>query len=127
MTIQKSTKNFYAVTGNYLNNTSELNLFNILTDTVTKEYFLNIFRNYVINDSASSNIVYYLTHEIDNAEYPDTISQMYYGTPFLWWVIGCFNGITNPFEEFDAGSNLKILKPDYIYQLMKEISLVGGM
>lgn len=126
MSVEKSDLKFYQLTQQYLVNTSELNLFNILKDTTTREYFLNIFRTYVINAQAQSSVLFYLTHEVDNAEFPDTISMKYYGTPHLWWVIGLFNDIKNPFEEFDTGSNLRILKPSYLYQLLQEIQLVGS-
>jgi hypothetical protein len=124
--IQKSDLNFYELTNHYLSNVSELNLFNILKDSEANEYFLNIFRNYIINSQANSSVVYYLKHEVDNADWPDTISMEYYNTPFLWWVIAMFNDIHNPFEDFDTTEFLKILKPQYIYQLMTEISLISS-
>ena len=126
MAIEKSKLNFYELTNHYLNNVSELNLFNILKDVDANEYFLNIFRNYIINSTADSSVVFYLKHDVDNSEFPDTVSQQYYKTPFLWWVIALFNDIHNPFEEFDNAEFLKILKPQYIYQLMAEIALVSS-
>jgi len=126
MAIEKSKLNFYELTNHYLNNVSELNLFNILKDVDANEYFLNIFRNYIINSTADSSVVFYLKHDVDNSEFPDTVSQQYYKTPFLWWVIALFNDIHNPFEEFDNAEFFKILKPQYIYQLMAEIALVSS-
>jgi hypothetical protein len=126
--IEKSPLNFYEITQHYLPNSSQLNLFNILYDSDNREYFLNIFRNYIINEDAQANLLYYLQHEIDNSDFPDTISQEYYTTPFLWWVIALFNDIKNPLEEFDEDDIqfLKILKPSYIYQLIQEIFIIGG-
>jgi len=126
MPIEKSTLDFYQLTNHYLSNTSELNLFNLLHDTETKEYFLNIFRNYIINDDAQKSILYYLNHDVDDSDFPDTISNKYYGTPFLWWVICLFNDIQNPFEDLLPGKSLKILKPQYLYQLLTEISMVSA-
>lgn len=127
MPIEKSDLNFYEITRHYLPNSSQLNLFNILYDADNREYFLNIFRNYIVNENAQTNILYYLQHEIDNSEFPDTISNQYYQIPFLWWIIALFNDVKNPFEEFDEDNKefLKILKPAFIYQLVQEISLIG--
>jgi hypothetical protein len=126
MTIQKSELNFYELTNHYLSNVSEINLFNILKDTDANDYFLNIFRAYIINEAADANVVYYLKHEVDNSDWPDTISQKYYKTPFLWWAIALFNDIYNPFEEFDSIEFLKILKPQFVYQLMTELAMIAS-
>lgn len=128
MPIQQATLNFYEITQHYLPNSSQLNLFNILYDSDNREYFLNIFRTYVINEDAQTSLLYYLQHEINNSDFPDTISQEYYTTPFLWWVIALFNDIKNPFEEFDEDDKqfLKILKTQYLYQLLNEILIVGS-
>lgn len=127
MTIEYSELNFYDLTKHYLSNSSQLNLFNVLYDTDKKEYFLNIFRNYIINKDAENSSLYYLTHEVDDSDFPDTISTKYYGTPFLWWVIALFNDIENPFEEFSDGDFLKILKPQYLFKLLTEVQVVGAI
>ncbi len=38
----------------------------------------------------------------------DLISNKFYRTPTLWWVIGMYNGITNPVFEVSIGRKLKI-------------------
>jgi hypothetical protein len=126
MAIKYSDYNFYEVTQHFLPNTSMLNLFTLLYDDINKQHLLNIFRNYIINEDAQNNLVYFLSHEVDGSEFPDSISYQYYGTPMLWWVIGLFNNITNPFEEFTEGDFLKILRPQYLYQLLREISIIGN-
>ena len=89
---------------------------------------MNIFRNYIVNEDIERSVVHYDAHEIDEAEFPDNIAVKYYNNPFLWWVIGLFNDIVNPFEEFDADDQvfLKILKASFLFQLMQEISLIGS-
>jgi hypothetical protein len=124
--IEKSELNFYEITKHFLNNSSQLNLFNILKDTSTKTYLLNIFRNYIINEKAENSVLYYINYDVEDSDFCDTISQKYYGTPYLWWVIALFNDILNPFEEFDAPASLKILKPVYLYQLLTEVALIGS-
>ncbi|MFA5025022.1 MAG: hypothetical protein WC503_00745 [Candidatus Shapirobacteria bacterium] len=126
MPIEKSDKDFYTLTNHYLSNTSELNLFNILYDTESKEYFLNLFRNYIINEKANKNVLYFLNHDIDDTDFPDTISMKYYNSPYLWWVICLFNDILNPFEDLLPGNTLKILKPNFLYQLLAEINAIAN-
>lgn len=127
MSTEQAKYNFYEITKHYLSNTSLLNLFNILYETETKEYFLNIFRNYIVNTTAQKDLLYFLQHEIDDTDFPDTISNEYYNTPHLWWATGIFNDILNPFEGFDEHETkfLKILRPQYIFQLMQELTLIG--
>jgi len=38
----------------------------------------------------------------------EAISFREYGTIHLWWVIGVYNGVINPFREVVAGSKLRI-------------------
>jgi hypothetical protein len=113
MPIENSDISFYELTGHYVNNTSALKLFNLLKDTDTNTYFLNLFRNYTVNSDAETKMVYYMTHEVDSSD--------------LWWVIALFNGILNPFEELDQKQFLKILKPQFIYQLCSELDLIGSL
>jgi hypothetical protein len=125
--ITKSSKNYGQITGHYLNNSSEANLFPVMYDTANNEYFMNIFRAYIVNDNVQNNILFYLTHEVSDTDWLDTISNTYYGTPTLWWVIALMNNFTNPFEDLVPGTNLRILKSDYIYQLLNEINMVASL
>jgi len=128
MPTDQSELNFYEITQHYLSNTSMLNLFNILYDSDERIYFMNIFRNYIINEDIERSVVHYDAHEIDDSEFPDTIAYKYYNSQYLWWVIGLFNNIINPFEEFDTENKefVKILKTNYLYQLLQEIQLIGN-
>jgi hypothetical protein len=127
MSMVKSDKNFYELTKHLLSNASELNLFGLLKDTSDNTYLHNIFRNYIINETTQTNSVYFLTHEVEEVDFPDTIAVKYYENPNLWWVICLFNNIINPFEELTSGDNLKILRPNYLYQLLREISTIGAL
>ncbi len=108
MAIQKATQNFYQLTGHYLSNSTEVNLFPIMVDFSSNEYFLNIFRVYTINEAVQNSVLFYVTHEVDSTDWLDTISMKYYGIPNLWWVIALVNGFNNPFEDLEPGTNLKI-------------------
>ena len=124
---QKVDTTYYDETGERLNNTSFLNLFNILLDVDRTTKFLNIFKSYVINDSVTTDIVFYDLYEVgDNASW-DTISFDVYGTPYLWWILTLMNNIVNPFEALNAGDNIKILRPDYLYILMKDIDKIKDL
>jgi hypothetical protein len=74
-----------------------------------------------------SNVSFFDTFEVGYEEWWDNISFKYYGTPFLWWVIPAFNNIINPFEGLTPGTNLKILKSDYIYSLLRDLDTIAGM
>lgn len=123
--IEKATRNFYQITGHYLSNSSEMNLFPVMQDG--SEYFLNLFRCYIINNQVQNNILYYLSHEVSDSDWLDTISNTYYGTPTLWWIVALVNSMENPFEDLEPGTNLKILKSDYIYQVLREIGMIASL
>ena len=37
---------------------------------------------------------------------PDTISDLAFDTPALWWYVQLFNNIADPFEGFNAGDRI---------------------
>lgn len=123
----KTNTTFREETGKRLKNTSQLKLFNILQDLDNREKFINIFRCYIVNGSVLDNERFYDSHEIGDNDWPDSISYQYYETESLWWLIMMINNIVNPFEELTEGKQLKILKPQYIYKVLKEIENVGGI
>lgn len=125
--MEKSTKSFYEITNHTLSNTSELNLYPLMYDTANNEYFLNIFRAYIVNFDVQNNVLFYLTHEVGDSDWFDTIADKYYGIPYLWWTIPLMNSMNNPFEDLNPGTNLKILKPSYLYQLLNEIRMVSSL
>lgn len=49
------------------------------------------------------------------------ISYQLYKTINLWWVIGLYNGIVNPFKEVVAGKIIKIPTKDSIDSYFKKI------
>lgn len=118
---EKLDTTYYDETERRLNSTSFLNLFDILLDTDRSTKFMNIFKSYTVNDQATTDILFFDTHEVDSNAWWDDISVEFYGTPYLWWVIALMNDIINPFEELEAGDNIKVLKPDYLYTILKDI------
>lgn len=120
MTVARIDKTFYEETGTRLSNVSYLKLFNLLKDTDGTKY-LNIWRSFELNDEVTDETVFYLSYEVADDDWWDNISYYYYETPFLWWVIALMNDVQNPFEELEVGTNIKILREEYLYQLIKEI------
>ena len=42
------------------------------------------------------------------AHRPDTIAQIWTGTPYMWWQFLCINNIYDPFESLKAGDPILI-------------------
>jgi hypothetical protein len=116
---------FRQETGKKLSNTSQLKMFNMLENLRDNKKFMNIFRSFIVNDSIFNNARYYNLHEVDSSDWLDTIAYQYYENDSLWWIIAMTNNIVNPFEELEEGNFLRILKPQYIYNILKEIQYIG--
>ena len=126
MAITAVTEDFYSLTGNRLSNSSFLRLFNILEDENYNK-FMNVFRSYVLNNDMTRNTVFFYTYNVESDDWWDNISNKYYGTPYLWWAICLMNNIANPFEDLEEGMQLKIIKGDCIYCLIKEIKNISEL
>ena len=121
------TDTFFQLTGNQISNTSYMRLFNILLDTDRVTKFMNIFKSVKINEDAQTDILAYDTYEVSEDEFWDNISSIVYGTPFLWWVIALMNDVSNPFEELEAGTNIKILKPENLQILFADMDRISEL
>lgn len=122
-----NSKSFFDLTGTEKNSFSFLRLFNILLDNDRETKFLNIFRSYLIDEDILSNVSFFETYTVSNGEHWDNVSYNIYGTGFLWWVIALLNNdsIINPFEDLEDGQQLKVLREDYIYQLLSDLEKVA--
>lgn len=118
---------FYEITGTRLNHVSQLKLFNVLKDIRENETLMNIFKTYRLNDDLKEKL-YYDLYEIDNDDWWDNISHKQYGTPYLWWTICLLNDVINPFEFIygSPGKIVKLLRQEYMYQMLKEIRSISG-
>lgn len=126
MTIRQVTDTFYEITGRRLHNTSQMNLFPILLDHDGDTHFMNIFRSFVVDETVSTDTIFYDTYEVGHDAWWDNISAELYGTPYLWWIIALINNVTNPFEELEEGSNIKYLRSEYLYTLFKDIERLAA-
>ena len=128
MAVTKYTKEtFSEITGNTIINTSQLKLFNILLDEDRTTLFMNIFRTYRLNEDIQSDVVFFDTYEVNEEEFQDNIGYKVHGDPTLWWVVDLINSFTNPFEDISPGDNIKILKNDYIYGLIKDMERLSAL
>ena len=116
---------YRVLTNQSLNNSSQLKLFSVANELSSNTKYLNIFRSYILNRSNLNNDSFYNLYEVDNDDWLDTVAFKVYQTPNLWWVIAIVNNISNPFEELYPGKILRILKPNYIYNILKEIKSIG--
>ena len=110
-------KSYFDVTGISLNANSQMRAYNLLLDVQDSQKFLNIFRSFNIKELDND---YLVTYEMGYDEWWDNIAYNNYGTPVLWWVIPLINGFVNPFEIPEAGTNIQILKEEYLYLLLNE-------
>lgn len=128
MAIVNPNKTYYQIKNKKLSNLSMLKLYNILKDTDDRNYFMNIFRSFDVNEEASRNVLYYSTYEVSDEDiFLDNISYKIYKTPHLWWVIALINNIQNPFEDLNVGDNIKVLKNEYISQVLKDVETIGSL
>jgi hypothetical protein len=121
MTISTSDKNFFEATGRNLNEYSQMRLFNVLMDHDRITRFMNVFRAFKYNSDILKDVSFYSTYEVGDNEWWDNIAYKHYGTPYLWWVLPSFNNIVNPFESLEPGTNIKILRSNYIYGLIRDM------
>ena len=125
--ITKTKERYQDITGITPKNVSQLKMFNILKDLDKIEYFANIFRTYKLNENYVDDYRYYIQHQVSNTDWWDSISEFYYGTPYLWWVIAAINNVTNPFEELNEGDSIKILKEQHLYRVIRNCVNIGRM
>lgn len=123
--IIKAEESFRNLTGLRKPASSQLNTFNIFLDLENNEYFMNIFKSYLVEREILENYNYYLLHEVDDTDWLDLISEMYYDTPSLWWIICISNNIINPFEGVVPGDLLKIIRRNFIPKILKDIVRIG--
>jgi len=129
VTTTKETQTFFELTGHNVLNTSQIRLFDILLDEDRITRFMNIFKSVNVNSDILTDVSLFQTYEVEGEReaWWDNISYDIYGTPNLWWVVALFNTVTNPFEELEEGTNLKVLKPEYLYVLFKDVDAISAL
>lgn len=94
------------------------NIFNVYEDKDVGYYF-NLLRNmYFPVDLNPSAYNVYTTMPGDT---PPAISWKVYNSVYLWWSICSVNNINNPLEDIKPGTQLKILKPVILQNILNQI------
>ena len=95
------------------------NIFNIYTDE-NGFYYFDLLKKVDFPDDLDSEIYdYYET--VGTETYPNIAFKAYKNVT-LWWVICASNHIDNPIEQPQAGTLLKIIKPEYIKIILSKMN-----
>jgi len=113
--------------GKQQNNISDLNgldpsryenIFKLYKDS-NSLYFYNILNNIIVPENIDQQFYYKITI---NRQIPwTTLSYEQYGTIDLWWLICLLNKIDNPVKFANPGTELKILKRNYLATILNII------
>lgn len=125
--ITKSSKDYSSLTLQNITNTSRIQMYNILYDTELKEYFLNIFKSYIVSEDNLNTEQLFYYHTVEDEDWLDTISYKYYDTPGLWWLVCIPNKMVNPFEGLVVGDIIKVLKEKYLYIIFTDMKRISRL
>lgn len=106
---------------------SSLRLYPVVQDTFDNEIFLNVFRSYKVSDEIYNNESLFEYYTIQTEDWLENISYVHYNTPYLWWLVALFNGITNPFEELVEGDIIRVLSYSNIYTIFDDITAIESL
>ncbi len=100
MAIQKEDKVYRELTNLRFLTSSRLNLYNILVDKLDNIFFNNLFRSIGVYNIIDNNDFFDL-YTTESTDWWDNISEKFYGTPTLWYLLCITNNIINPYECID--------------------------
>jgi len=95
------------------------NFFNIYKDK-DENYFYNLLRGINIFPATDSSL-----EETYYTVYNDTwylISNKYYSTMELWWLVCEYNQIKDSTKKPEVGTTLKLLKPEYVWAVLSQLN-----
>lgn len=99
--------------------TSYENIFNMFTDDNFLAY--NILRTVNIPQDIDTDLFYYT--QITGQQPWTRISLDHYGTIRLWWLICITNKIMNPVVLPAPGTLIKVIKQEYISDILEQIKI----
>lgn len=102
-----------------LRNDNYANIFNVYQDEDSR-YYYNLLQTVVIPANLPAG--YYDNYSIVYGDTWPFVSYKVYNTPNLWWVIINTNNIINPTSSLEPGTQLKVLKPQYVSLILGQIS-----
>lgn len=97
------------------------NIFNVYKDEDLGCYFYNLLRTINFPQDLNPNV--YNTYIIQPLDTWPLISWKLYNSIFLWWSICALNNIQNPLEMPAAGTEIKILKGEYLGNILNNIRM----
>jgi len=92
-----------------------------LYQTDNKQYYYNILNTIQLPEDINPSVFY--TIKVSQSMPWTMISFNEYETMDLWWLICIANKIDNPLSFPDAGSNLKIIRKEFLRYIFDEINL----
>jgi hypothetical protein len=107
-----------------ISNKSLANLFNIEIKNGKYEFRSN--KTIIIIGSEQASQELYSLHKISSSDSWASISNQYYETTDLWWIICKFNGIINPNVMPKSGSIIFIPKSDVVNTILNAIKKSGS-
>jgi nucleoid-associated protein YgaU len=107
----------------YLSKADMANLFNVEFDSTLGANTLTYNLNHTVSITSIENISneYFTKYVVADGDTWPLISWKNYNTTLLWWIICKSNGITNPIQEPEAGTTLKILNSGVVSQILDGI------
>lgn len=96
------------------------NFFNIYNDPDGTKFY-NLLRSINIFPALDSSIEDLYTVKHEDTWY--SISYNYYNTMDLWWLICEYNQIKNPIQLPEAGTLIRLLKGDYVWPVIQQLSM----
>lgn len=113
--------------GNYQNKLADLpvlknlryeNIFRVYKNK-DNNYYYNLLQSIFLPEKLNEDLIYY---QSVNSKTPWTlISFNAYKTIELWWLICLTNQVFNPIKFPDRGTILKIIKPQYVPNILNEV------
>jgi hypothetical protein len=96
------------------------NFFNVYQNT-DGSYFYNLLRGINIFPANNSSVEDVYTTKSNDTWY--LISYNYYNTMDLWWLVCEYNQIKDPTTMPVVGTTLKLLKSEYVWPILQQITL----
>lgn len=125
MAIVKITDRYIDIKNKKLTASSILNTFNILEDE-DNNYFLNIFKNIVINPTILNNPSNVMSVNIIDPWW-ENLSYSFYDDEQNWWIICTTNGVLNPFEEIAEGQKINLLSKNFIPSIQRDMEVINKL
>lgn len=103
-----------------LNDYNYENLFKVYRDSDDTPYYYNILNTIAFPSDLDPSVYYEYTVPGPFITWTN-LSYKVYGTIKLWWIICLTNNIINPTQYPEGGAKLKIIRPEYVREILSSI------